>query len=92
MTGPRLRASETVSIGATVNLLDYARALPIDWHKLDSFVPQLARLRYVVEVNDAHMFWISLDFETSRPEVAARRINGTLAKVERLLSRYRKAK
>ena len=86
----RLLVRETVSISASVNLLDFARDIGLDWSRLDTIVGQIERLRYVDDVNDAHQFWIKLELETSSPDVANKRIESVLSKVERLLNRYRK--
>ncbi len=85
-----LTIRNTVSLSATVNLLDFARDIDIDWNRLDSFVPQLERLQYVDEVNDAHQFYLLLELETSDFKAAERRTKNVLIKAERILRRYRK--
>jgi hypothetical protein len=84
----RLTLRNTVSISATVNLLDFCRDIGIDWGKVDTFVARLERLRYVDYVEDRHQFWLRLELETSSPETARKRIEETLTKVERLLRQY----
>ena len=79
-----------VAITASVNLLDRARELKLDRDKIDTICYLIGRLRYVEEVEDRHQFWCKLDLQTSNPDVAARRINDTLAKIERVLLRYHK--
>jgi hypothetical protein len=84
----RLTMRDTVNLSATVNLLWFAREIGIDWKRLDTIVSRLERLRYVDYVEDRHQFWIRLELDTSSPETARKRIEATLAKVERLLRSY----
>lgn len=86
----KLTFANSVAITATIHLLEFARDIGIDWRKVDAIESGLERLRYVSEVNSAHQFWLMLDLETSRPDIAAKRIALTLEKVERLLRRYTK--
>jgi hypothetical protein len=79
-----------VSISATVNLLEFARSLPLDWDRLEKLMPQLERMRYVEEVEDRHQFWIKLELATGNAQTAQRRIDQALIKVERLFRHYAK--
>ena len=87
---PKLSMRATVSLSATVSLLDFARTINIDWDRLETICDRIARLRFVDYVEDRHQFWIRLELETSNAEVARKRIEATLAKVERLLNSYAK--
>lgn len=84
---PRL-TSRDVSISATVNLLDFARMLPIDWDRMGPLVTKLEQLQFVDEVEDRHMFWLRLELMTGNAATAQRRIERTLVKIERIIRRY----
>jgi hypothetical protein len=86
----RLTFRDTVSLSATVSLLEFAREIDIDWKRIDTLCSRLERLRYVDYVEDRHQFWIRLELDTSNPKTAHKRIAATLAKVERLLRQYTK--
>lgn len=86
----KLSIRDTVSLSATVSLLDFANAIGIDWDRMATICARLSRLRYVDDVEDRHQFWIRLELGTSDTRVARRRIEATLAKVERLLKSYAK--
>ena len=90
MSAPRLTVRDTVGLTATVNLLWFARDINIDWSRIDTICSRLERLRWVDYVEDRHQFWIRLELDTSNPDVARKRIEATLAKVERLLRSYTK--
>lgn len=87
----KLTLNNSVMLTCSVNLLDRARELGLDWDKTDTICTLIGRLRYVDEVEDRHQFWCTLVLDTSNPTTAARRIEATLAKIERILMRYRKA-
>lgn len=74
------------------NLLDRARELDVDFSygRFEALVGRIERLRYVERVEDAHMFWASINPDTCNHNVAARRVAAVLAKIERLLIQYRK--
>ena len=49
---------------------------------------QIERLRWCEEVSFNHQAWARFDFDTTRPEVLARRISQTQAKLVRIAARY----
>jgi hypothetical protein len=90
MITDRLTMRDTVSLAATVSLLDFARSLNLDWDRMETISARIERLRYVDEVEDRHQFWVRLELETSNEKVARKRIEAALAKIERILRRYAK--
>ena len=55
---------------------------------LDRIEEQIGRLRWCEETCFAHQAWARFDFETVRPDVLARRIAQTQAKLARIAARY----
>lgn len=85
---PKLTIRDTVSLSATVSLLDFARDIGIDWDRMDTLCARIERLRFVDYVEDRHQFWIRLELDTANAATAHNRIEATLAKVERLMRQY----
>jgi len=85
-----LTLRNSVYFSATVSLLDRARELDLDWDKTDVVCSLIGALKYVEDVEDRHQFWCRLELMTGDPETARRRTELTLAKIERILMRYRK--
>lgn len=85
---PKLSIRRDCSWSCSVNLLDRARELNIDWDKIDVIVSRIERLRHINQVEDRHQFWCVIEPETSDPTTAARRVEAVLEKIERILTRY----
>lgn len=82
---------------ASLDLLDLGRwvAKTIDHSKrncdtLNKVERIISRWKWVTEVELGHLNYATLEFETSRADVAERRLAETLAKLDRLMNRYEK--
>lgn len=73
----------------------YAKDVPYHIHHPQGFTEvlnrieeQIGRLRWCEETCFAHQAWARFDFETTRPDVLARRIALTQDKLARIAARY----
>ena len=55
----------------------------------DRVVDQIGRLRWCEETCFSHSTWARFDFKTTNPDVLARRIAQTQAKLARIAARYK---
>jgi len=68
----------------------YAERTGRDWVEVqDAMIAQICRLKWFSEtVGFNHQSWARFNFQTTRPEVAARRIRETQEKIARIAARY----